>query len=77
MPSVSGLDYAQFYKVAVMPDVAAGLEAYQVFDGYKQGFPPEDTTTRSEAWTLGDGSVVVLVSGKTGGVYLSHVEVLP
>ena len=32
---------------------------------------------RSEAWTLGDGSVVVLVSGKTGGVHLSHVEVLP
>jgi len=42
-----------------------------------EGFPPEDTTTRSEAWTLGDGSVVVLVSGKTGGVHLSHVEVLP
>ena len=39
MPSVSGLDYAQFYKVAVMPDVAAGLEAYQVFDGYKQLLP--------------------------------------
>ena len=26
---------------------------------------------------LGDGSVVVLVSGKAGGVHLSHVEVLP
>ena len=42
-----------------------------------EGFPPEDTTTRSEAWTLGDGSVVVLVSGKAGGVHLSHIEVLP
>jgi hypothetical protein len=42
-----------------------------------EGFPPEDTTTRSEAWTLKDGSVVVLVSGKAGGVHLSHVEVLP
>jgi hypothetical protein len=39
--------------------------------------PPCDTTTRSEAWALGDGSVVVLVAGKTGGVWLSHVEVLP
>ena len=44
---------------------------------YVEGVSPLDTTTRSEAWTLGDGSVVVLVSGKTGGVHLSHVEVLP
>lgn len=36
-----------------------------------------DTTTRSEAWMLGDGSVVVLIEGKAGGVHLSHVEVLP
>lgn len=42
-----------------------------------ESFPPEDTTTRSGAWTLGDGSVVVLVSGKTSAVHLSHVEVLP
>ena len=41
------------------------------------GIPPVDTTTRSEAWTLGDGSVVVLVDGKSGGVHLSHIEVLP
>ena len=41
------------------------------------GVPPVDTTTRSEAWTLGDGSVVVLVDGKSGGVHLSHIEVLP
>lgn len=41
------------------------------------GIPPMDTTTRSEAWTLGDGSVVVLVVGKTGGVFLSHVEATP
>lgn len=38
------------------------------------GFPPIDTTTRSEAWTLGDGSVVVLVAGESGGVHLSHIE---
>lgn len=39
--------------------------------------PPVDTTTRTPAWTLGDGSVVVSVVGKSGGVCLSHVEVLP
>ena len=41
------------------------------------GIPPVDTVTRSEAWALGDGSVVVLIDGKSGGVHLSHVEVLP
>ncbi len=41
------------------------------------GIPPEDTKTRSEAWTLGDGSVVVLVAGRCGGVCLSHIEVRP
>lgn len=35
---------------------------------------PVDTRTRSEAWTLGDGSVVVLIEGKAGGVALSHVD---
>lgn len=39
--------------------------------------PPVDTTTRSEAWALGDGTVVVLIEGHTGGVALSHVEVIP
>jgi site-specific DNA-methyltransferase (adenine-specific) len=38
--------------------------------------PPVETTTRSEAWELGDGSPVVLVVGKTGGVALSHLEVI-
>ena len=41
------------------------------------GIPPVDTVTRSEAWALGDGSVVVLIEGKSDGVILSHVEVLP
>lgn len=36
---------------------------------------PVDTVTRSEAWTLGDGSVVVLIEGKSGGIHLSHIEV--
>ena len=41
-----------------------------------ESVPPIETTTRSEAWTLGDGSVVVLVEGKSGGVCLNHIEAL-
>lgn len=41
-----------------------------------EGVPPRDTTTRSEAWTLRDGSVVVLIEGVSGGVHLSHLEAL-
>lgn len=37
--------------------------------------PPVDTVTRSEAWELGDGTPVVLLAGKSGGVSLSHLEV--
>lgn len=40
------------------------------------GFPPIDTETLSEAWVLSDGSVVVLVAGRSGGVYITHLEVL-
>lgn len=39
-----------------------------------EGIPPVITTTRSEAWTIGDGSVVVSVVGHSGGVCLSHIE---
>lgn len=42
-----------------------------------ESVPPVDTETRSEAWALYDGSVVVCVAGKSGGVALSHIEVLP
>lgn len=38
--------------------------------------PPRETTTRSEAWSLRDGSVVVCVEGTSGGVALTHVEVI-
>ncbi len=38
--------------------------------------PPIDTITRTPAWTLGNGVVVVSIAGKTGGVSLSHIEVL-
>lgn len=36
----------------------------------------EDTQTESEAWALGDGSVVVLVDGRSGGVAVEHCEPL-
>lgn len=39
--------------------------------------PQPEQVPRSEAWALGDGSVVVLIEGRSGGVYLSHIEVLP
>lgn len=35
-----------------------------------------DTRTRSEAWELGHGETVVKLDGRTGGVCLSHIEVL-
>lgn len=37
---------------------------------------PVETETRSAAWMLGDGSSVVLVRGRAGGVYLDHLEVM-
>lgn len=40
------------------------------------GCPPVDAVTRSEAWELGDGSPVVLITGRSGGVRLSHLEVV-
>jgi len=40
----------------------------------EDGIPSE---TRSEAWALGNGDPVVKVNGKSGGILLTHVEVLP
>jgi hypothetical protein len=40
----------------------------------KDGDGPIDTVTRSEAWALGDGTVVVLIKGKTGGVRVSNLS---
>lgn len=37
----------------------------------------EDSRTRSEAWDLGGGDAVVSIEGRTGGVALHHLEVLP
>lgn len=36
---------------------------------------PMWTTTRTPAWTLGHGAVVVSVVGATGGIALTHVDV--
>ena len=40
------------------------------------GIGPVETKTRSEAWPLGHGEVVVKVEGRAGGVALSHIELL-
>lgn len=34
------------------------------------------TTTRSKAWTLESGQVLVLIEGKTGGVHIDNVVVV-
>jgi hypothetical protein len=34
------------------------------------------TVTRTEAWTLGHGAVVVSVEGYAGGISLTHVDVI-
>ncbi len=45
-----------------------------LYRGYK-GAIPFPSKTRSEAWELGDGSPVVLIEGKSGGVALDALEV--
>jgi len=42
------------------------------FDGV-----PEHTKTRSAAWALGSGHVVVKIDGRAGGVHVSHIQVRP
>ncbi|GAA0853331.1 hypothetical protein ACFQVD_26705 [Streptosporangium amethystogenes subsp. fukuiense] len=38
---------------------------------------PMVTRTRTPAWTLGCGDPVVSVEGWAGGIYLTHIEVVP
>lgn len=38
--------------------------------------PPLRTRTRTPAWALGHGAPVVAVEGWTGGIALSHVDVI-
>lgn len=40
----------------------------------KDGIP---SSTRTPAWTLGNGDPLVSVYGKAGGILLTHIEVLP
>lgn len=40
------------------------------------GIPSRDTVTRSGAWTLGHGDAVVSIDGVSGGVLLSHIELI-
>ena len=42
-----------------------------------ESVPPVDTATRSPAWALGDGTTVVSIEGRSGGVALTHIELLP
>lgn len=35
-----------------------------------------ETVTRTPAWTLGHGAVVVSVKGYAGGICLTHVDVI-
>lgn len=37
----------------------------------------EETKTRTPAWTLGHGQVVVSVEGRSGGVCVEHIEIIP
>lgn len=34
------------------------------------------TKTRSEAWTLGHGAVVVMVEGRSGGMSVDHLDLI-
>jgi hypothetical protein len=40
------------------------------------GAPPLDTTTRSEAWALDGGTVIVKIVGRAAWVGLSHIELI-
>jgi hypothetical protein len=45
-------------------------------DGNPHFFKRLDTTTRTPAWTLGDGEPVVSVVGYSGGICLTHIDVV-
>jgi hypothetical protein len=38
--------------------------------------PPKDTKTRSAAWEVANGRPIVMIEGLSGGVALSHIEIL-
>ena len=49
------------------------LVRYQPVKGYVERV---DTCTRSGAWTLGHGAVVVKIEGQVGGVSIDHLGVM-
>lgn len=44
--------------------------------GFKEGEPSGAGKTRSEAWAMPSETAVVLIEGTSGGIALSHVEVV-
>ena len=34
----------------------------------------EETTIRSEPWELGNGAIVIKITGRTGGVQIEHIQ---
>lgn len=42
----------------------------------RDDIPPVTTKTRSLAWELGDGTPVVKIEGRSGGVALSHLKII-
>ena len=70
---LSGTHTAESWNAA--HPVGTNVRYYPIYPPIKS-VPPIDTVTRSKAWALGDGSVVVLIAGHSGGVHLSHIEVI-
>jgi hypothetical protein len=44
--------------------------------GFKAGEPSGQGKTRSLAWVMPSGTAVVLIEGTSGGIALTHVEVV-
>lgn len=53
--------------------IGTRVRAYPIIGDEDTAF---NTKTRSEAWTLGDGSAVVLIEGRTGGYYLNAIKAI-
>ncbi len=54
--------------------VGTPVTRYKLIDPLREGV---ETTTRSEAWVMGGHSVMVMVSGVSGGVLLESVVPRP
>lgn len=67
-----GID-AELQEVACRFPVGRPVRFYPV-----AGHPDaEETKVRSEPWRLGHGEIVVKIDGRTGGVLVDHLELLP